>query len=100
MARKSIWLGIGAFILAMLVSVAPSDRRIAFSDISLSGSPAEAKKGKHRPFHRPDVPSIFDTLEDLDLDVDDGGGPDDDDDDDGGPDDEGPDTDDDGPDDD
>jgi hypothetical protein len=87
----------------MLVSVAPFDGRFALNDISLGGLPAEAKKGgSHGPsFKRPHHgggggPSIFDTLEDLDLDVDDGGGPDDEDDD-GGPDD---DDDDGGPDDD
>lgn len=108
MVRQSIWLGIGAFILAMLVSVAPFDGRFALSDISLGGSPAAAEKGGgpggHRPsFKRPHGgggPSIFDTLEELDLDVDDGGGPDDEDDD-GGPDDDtGPDDDDGGPEDD
>ncbi len=85
MARSSIWIGIGVFILAMLVSVDPSDRQIALSDFSLGGSQALAKKG------RPDLPSIFDTIDDLELDVDDigpdDGGPDDD-----GPDDDGPDT--------
>jgi hypothetical protein len=95
MARKSIWIGIGVFILAMLVSVAPSDRRIALSDISLGGSQALAKKGGHGPSHRPfknrpDLPSIFDTIDDLELDSDDDGGPDDDGPDEG-PDDDGPD---------
>jgi hypothetical protein len=85
MTRTSIWIGIGVFILAMLVSVDPSSRNVAsLSEISFTGSPALAKKGK-RP--RPNLPSIFDTIEDLDLDIDDLG-PDDDDDDDG-PDDDG-----------
>jgi hypothetical protein len=66
MARSSIWIGIGVFILAMLVSVDPSNRNVALSEISFTGSSALAKKG-----NRPDLPSIFDTIEDLDLDVDD-----------------------------
>jgi hypothetical protein len=74
MVRSSIWIGIGVFILAMLVSVDPSSRNIALSEISFTGSQALAKKGRRGP----DLPSIFDTIEDLDLDIDDAG-PDDDD---------------------
>ena len=82
MVRSSIWIGIGVFILAMLVSVDPSSRNVALNEISFTGSPALAKK---RP-NRPDLPSIFDTIEDLDLDIDlegpeDDDGPDDGDDD-------------------
>jgi hypothetical protein len=79
MVRSSIWIGVGVFILAMLVSVDPSSRTVALNDISFTGSPALAKKGKG-----PNLPSIFDTIEDLDLDID-LEGPDDDDD--AGPDD-------------
>lgn len=83
MVRSSIWIGIGVFILAMLVSVDPSSRNVALNEISFTGSPALAKKGKGPNI---DLPSIFDTIEDLDLDVDDAGpdaddGPDDGDDD-------------------
>lgn len=82
MVRSSIWVGIGVFILAMLVSVDPSSRSVALNEISFTGSPALAKKGKG-----PNLPSIFDTLEDLDLDIDLEGPDDDDGPDDGGDDD-------------
>ena len=91
MARRGIWLAVGVFVLAMLVSVEPADRQMALSDISLGGSQALAKKGGSGP----DLPSIFDTIDDLDLLSDDDGpdddGPDDGVDDDDGPDDDGPD---------
>jgi hypothetical protein len=85
--RRSIWIGIGIFLLAMLATIEPSGRKIALSDISLGGSSAQAKQHKWSHWHhhhRPYTPPILDTLEDLELDTDDDG-PDDDD---SGPDDE------------
>ena len=90
MTRRSIWMGIGVFILAMLATVEPSVRTFALSDISLGGSTAQAKEHNHgwKHHHRPYTPPILDALEDLELDSDDDG-PDDDD--------SGPDDDDNGP---
>jgi hypothetical protein len=75
-AHRSIWIGIGVFILAMLVSVDPSNRTAGLNEISFTGSPALANKRGGGP--RVELPSILDTIEDLDLDID-LEGPDDDD---------------------
>ena len=84
MTLKSISLGIGIFVLAMLATIDPSNRGAAIGGISLSGASAEAREhgGRrwHHDRHRWKRPPILDTLEDLELDADDDG-PDDEDDD-------------------
>ena len=87
MTRRSIWTGIGVFLLAMLATIEPSVRTFALSDISLGGSSAQAEGPHHgwkHHHHRPYTPPILDALEDPELDDDDGrddddSGPDDDD---------------------
>jgi hypothetical protein len=78
---KSISLGIGIFVLAMLATIDPPNRSAAIGGISLGGASAEAgqHEGKrwHHDRHRWKRPPILDTLEDLELDADDDG-PDDD----------------------
>src|SRR5262245_6869127 len=62
MTLSSIWIGIGAFILAMLgtVSIDASNRDVALSSLSIGGPSALAKQ-------RRGGPNILDTLDDLDL---------------------------------
>jgi len=75
MTRSSIWIGVGAFVLAMMmaVSIDPSDRSIAKSGISLGGSPA---------FAQIQLPDPLEVIENLNIGVDTENANDDDDDDD------------------
>jgi hypothetical protein len=96
MTRSGIWIGIGAFALALMstVNAEPSNSSNVLSYLSIGGTQAEARnkgpRGPKRRPGRPNLPDIFDTIDDLDLGGDDDDGPDDD-----GPDDDGPDDDDD-----
>ena len=83
MTLRSISLGTGILILAMLATLEPSSRSAAIGGISLGGVSAEAgqHEGKrwHYDRHRWKRPPILDTLDDLEHDSDDDG-PDDEDD--------------------
>jgi hypothetical protein len=82
MTRSGIWIGIGAFALALMLNVntGPSNGGTTLSNLSVGVTQAEARnKGpKRRPNRRPDLPDILDTIDDLDLGDDDDDGPDDD----------------------
>lgn len=88
MTRSKVWLGVGAFALAVMssVDVDPTDRDLALRDISLGGTAALAQQKAPAPAPAPGAKKDDDDGPDDD-------GPDDGKDDDG-PDDDGPDDDD------
>ena len=87
MTRSSIWIGAVSFVLAMLMSfsIDLSDRDAGLSGISLGGSAAFADRRDRRDGPKIELPSVLETLADLNDDGDDA------DDGEAGDDDEGPD---------